>query len=483
MGPDRRSTRIAVLGAGAAGLSAAHGVVSKGASVDVYEARDEVGGVLRSAQVDATDAKSWTYDVGATSMTLKYTAVAKLVDKLKLAPLQRSTDSRNTYVVRDGELVPLPRGPGAVASTPLLSVQAKLRLFMEPFVRKLDDSEASRETVDAFFKRRFSSDLAARIVDPAVAGIYAASPSTLSMRHALPTVWRLEQEHGSVIRPMIRRGGEKDPEAKKLRASVTFAGGMQALPRALASVLQSRGARLRTGQPVRTLRRRNDGTWQVNSNRQRYDAVVCAIPVYALGGISTNIDGVRNAFARLSSLVRYAPMAVTVLGYPRESMSKQAFDGIGVLVPTQESRNGILGVQFSSEGFPQKSRSEAERDTVFVTVYSGGIRDPDAVSKPSSTIANAAKTEIARLLRVDAAPLFSAVQTWPHGIPQPGPEQARVQRAIRLLERNVPGLVMAGNYIDGVGVPDAILSGLNAAKRAIRYVDKLCKITDAVHKR
>ena len=188
------------------------------------------------------------------------------------------------------------------------------------------------------------------------------------------------------------------------------------------------------------------GTWQVNSNRQRYDAVVCTIPAHVLRSVNTNIERVRSAFARLSSLVRYAPMAVTVLGYPRESMSKHVHDGIGVFLPTKESENGILGVQLSSEGIPQKSRTQYEHETVFVTVYSNGTRDPHAVSKASTAVEQVAETKIVRLSRVAAAPTFSAVQTWPCGIRQPGLEQARVRRVVRLLERNVPGLFIAGNY-------------------------------------
>lgn len=57
-GRDRGRTGIEVRSAGASGLCAMHGVVIKGASIHVYEARDEVGGVLRSAQVGASDSKS-----------------------------------------------------------------------------------------------------------------------------------------------------------------------------------------------------------------------------------------------------------------------------------------------------------------------------------------------------------------------------------------------------------------------------------------
>ncbi len=474
MGRERRP-RIAVLGAGAAGLSAAYEAHRKGAEVDVFEANDDVGGVLRSARISPADETSWAYDVGAASMTLKHAEVAKVVDLLDLAPIARSKDRRTTYVVHNGTTVPLPRSPTSLLTTPLLDMRTKLRVLCEPFVKPLEDKrKASYESVAAFFERRFSKQFAARVVDPAVAGIYGAAPDTLLMRYALPSVWKVEREKGSVIWPMLQRIRKSTPESKRLTESSTFADGMQSLPRALARTLNER-SRVFTSTPVRRLRRRRDGTWRVNRRWDRYDAVICTVPAYVLPSIQTNIHPMEKAFANLASLVNYAPMAVTVLGYTRKAIS-HALDGVGVLVPGAESRHGLLGVQFSSEGFPSKSRADGENDMVFLTAYVGGARTPEFAKQAVADIQSGTVAEVNRLLGAKEVPTFSKVHVWENGIPQPGSKQDGVRAAVRRLERAVPGLIVAGNYVNGVGVPDAVLSGLNAAKRAQRYMEKMKSI-------
>ena len=49
------SERVAVLGGGVAGLTAAHELEERGFEVTVYEARDRLGGKARSLPVPGTD--------------------------------------------------------------------------------------------------------------------------------------------------------------------------------------------------------------------------------------------------------------------------------------------------------------------------------------------------------------------------------------------------------------------------------------------
>lgn len=482
MGQRKQRPRIAVLGGGAAGLSAAYAAAKNGATVDVFEQHAEVGGVLLSERVDTNNKQSFAYDLGAGSMQLKHIGVYKLLLKLRLGILSRDAAAKSTYVLHNGTPVPLPRSPGALASTPLLSARAKLRVLMEPLVPRLsEESVARKESVAAFFSRRFSPEFSARVADAAVAGIYAAAPSKLSMRHAMRSFWDIERTNGSLLAPLVARARKSTSGSKRLRESVTIDGGMQQLPLALADALRKRdsGANVRTGTRVRRLARRQDGSWRINGGWARYDAVVCALPAHALVGVSSNLPVVERAFQRLSNLVSYAPVAVSVFGYPRSRISHDV-GAIGVLVPSNESRAGLLGVQFSSEGFSQKKRTDAERDLVFLTVYTGGMRAPGHATKPVAKVEAGARKELARIVGIEGEPSFSRTKVWHKGIPQYGLKHQSVVSAASRIERNVPGLVLAGNYVNGVGVSDAVLSGLDAAKRALKYVDKLRKITESL---
>lgn len=467
MGRKQVKPKIAVLGAGAAGLSAAYGAQKCGFDVDVFEARDDVGGMLRSARINPFETGSWAYDVGAASMTLKYPEVARVVDDLTISSITRDKQRKTTYVVHNGETVALPRSPQSLIFSPLLDAHTKWRVFMEPFAKR----STNAESVYGFFSRRFSEQFAARIIDPAIAGIYAASPKTLLMEYALPSLWKLEKNEGSVIIPMLQRMFKSTPESKKLSESRTFPEGMQSFPRALANAL-NRNSRLFTNTPVSRLRRNHDGTWKVNRRWDRYDAIICALPAHVLPSIGTNVSPVEKAFARITNLVHYAPMAVAVLGFSRKAIS-HALDGVGVLVSGAESRNGLLGVQFSSEGFPSKRRTNNEQDMVYLTAYVGGARKPKFARQPVEKIEEGTIAEVSRLLGVSEKPSFTKIHVWESGIPQPNRNQLTVQRSVRRLERSVPGLVIAGNYVNGVGVPDAVLSGLKAAKRVQMYMSRM----------
>ncbi len=138
----------------------------------------------------------------------------------------------------------------------------------------------------------------------------------------------------------------------------------------------------------------------------------------------------------------------------------------------------MLGVQFSSEGYPDKSRGEAEKDKVFLTVYMGGVRSPKFAEQSEDAVVECAKKEVSEMLGVKGEPCFSRAHIWKKGIPQYDKYHDYVLYTARRLERHAPGLVLAGNYKDGVGLPDALLSGLNAAERALEYIEKIRNLND-----
>lgn len=484
MGRDKSPARIAVLGGGAAGLSAAYAAASNGAQVDVYEARGTVGGALRSGHVREGDENSYAYDFGAASMTRKYKRVVELLRKIKVPMVGRGDDANTTYVLHRGVLEALPRGPGQLLRTKLLSFQAKIRVLLEPLVKCGEPKLTKIESVADFFARRFHRDVSDTVVDAAMTGIYAASPASLSMRHAFSTLWKIERDEGSVILPMLARirKAKKSESAKELRESVTAQGGMQAVPVALERALQVNGrARVRTGTPVWRLSRRGDGSWRVNRSWARYDAVVCALPAYALQDISSNVSSISRAFSRLTKMVTYAPIAVSVLGYRTVDVSrKDLLSSVGVLVPSGEQQGAFLGVQFSSSSFPGKVRLPEEKNMAFFTVYAGGMRALNHVNQELSKIESDAHSQLTKILGVTEPPTFKKTHVWSKAIPQYTRSHEKVVRSARRLERAVPGLVMAGNYIGGVAVPDALLSGMDASRRALLYVEKLGRITEKV---
>ena len=110
----------------------------------------------------------------------------------------------------------------------------KLRVLAEPFIRQNRDNPD--ETLASFARRRVGQEFLDYAVNPFLGGVYACSPEDLCTRHALPRLWRLEQNHGSLVRGTIAlmRAKRKSGTHTKTRL-VSFADGLERLPRALAA--------------------------------------------------------------------------------------------------------------------------------------------------------------------------------------------------------------------------------------------------------
>src|SRR5699024_2943728 len=101
------------------------------------------------------------------------------------------------FIVKSGELQPLPMSLKDALTTPLLSPKGKLRVLMEPFIRKRKDG--AEETVAQFVERRLGRELLDYAINPFIAGIYANRPENLSLKHAFPVMHQIEKKYGSLI--------------------------------------------------------------------------------------------------------------------------------------------------------------------------------------------------------------------------------------------------------------------------------------------
>jgi oxygen-dependent protoporphyrinogen oxidase len=72
-----------------------------------------------------------------------------------------------------------------------------------------------------------------------------------------------------------------------------------------------------------------------------------------------------------------------------------------------------------------------------------------------------------QILGIEAEPLFVRVYKWKGAMAQYGVGHLeRVQR-IEALPKNLPGLALAGNAYSGIGVPDCVRSGKEAASKVL----------------
>lgn len=482
MGQDRpRVPRVAIFGAGPAGLAAAHAITSRHSAVecDLYEARNRVGGVVSSSRDGG-----FLYEAGPNSMNAKYPAVYNLIhEDLQLTSRvrHRSPAAKSYFVVHDGVLRPVPLSLPALLFTPILTPMGKVRILLEPFVPKLKQRvSADHESVGDFFRRRFGIEVSERLVDPFIAGVYASKTAKLSVKYAFHRLWQLERKSGSVFGGLLQSAFARPPSTQKnikisgkeLKASFSFDEGLQVLTDTLFRRLKNvPRVHFKMNRRIRSLDKDNKtGLWGVNYGRHQYDAVISTLPAHAVGDVTSNDEEVIRVFKEMKHRIQYAPVAVVALGFKREQLDHK-LDGFGFLVPTRENRDGLLGVSFSSSIYPDRTAREGD---VLLTAYVGGSRFPEKALMPSKQVISLASRHIQNLVgsrERKLSPSFSRVKLWSQGIPQY--DALKYETAIvemRISEVASPGFFLAGNYRDGVGLPDALLSGMNAAGRTLTYI-------------
>ena len=141
--------------------------------------------------------------------------------------------------------------------------------------------------------------------------------------------------------------------------------------------------------------------------------------------------------------------------------------GYGYVVPSAEGSD-VLACTWTSS----KWEGRAPDGVALIRVYAGRFGGRDVTADPDDELVALARGEV-RLLGIVGEPLLTRVQRWPHGMPQyvlGHPE--RLERIDAALELH-PGLALAGAAYRGVGIPDCIRSGEQAAQAVARALARV----------
>jgi len=433
-----------------------------GVDARVIESSANPGGVIRSERRDGYLLEFGPQSFNATSALLKLCHELNIDDQLVQAPANAPR-----YVLVNGRLQPVPLSPPAFIASSLFGPVTKLRVLRDILGRS--SPPKSDESVAAFTRRKFSSELLDKLVGPFVSGIYAGDPEKLSLRSAFPQLYEAEKSAGSVIRGLLFSAKKRAASAEKPTLQ-TFREGNQTLIHALAANL---GSNLRCGVTVESVgfttasrdSRTDTSTFEVtvraNDREERLttNRLIIATPAEQA---ATLLRGVDPQFESAVSPIAYAPVAVVSLGYPISAI-RHSLDGFGFLVP-RSSGLRILGGVWNSSLFSNR----APDGYVLLTNFVGGATDPSAVSLPESEIVSTVHRELASILGFSQPPSFSHVQAWQRAIPQYNLGHVQHINQLAQLQSKHQSIRLIGNYLHGPALGACVEQALNVAEETIK---------------
>ncbi|MFF7234974.1 protoporphyrinogen oxidase [Streptomyces collinus] len=450
------SRHVVVVGAGVAGLAAAHRLLAGGARVTVLEASGRVGGKLLPGEIAGV-----RVDLGAESMLARRPEAVALAREVGLADRLQPPATASASIWTRGALRPMPKGhvmgvPGtAAALAGVLSDEGLARIERDADLPRTEVGDDV--AVGAYVAARLGREVVDRLVEPLLGGVYAGDAYRISLRSAVPQLYQAALRHDSLT------GAVREIQARAATAGQTgpvfmgLEGGVGSLPLAVAESVRARGGEIVTGAPVTELRRADGGTWRVVAQDRVLDAdaVVVAVPAPAAAAL---LRAEAPAAAAELAAVEYASMALVTLAYRRAETSLP--EGSGFLVPPVDGHT-IKASTFASHKWAWIADDDPGLLVLRTSV--GRYGETEILRRDDADLVDLSRHDLREATGLAAEPVATRVTRWTDGLPQyPVGHHARVAR-VRAHVAAVPGLALCGAHLDGVGIPACIASAYAAA--------------------
>jgi oxygen-dependent protoporphyrinogen oxidase len=461
--------RVAIIGGGVSGLSAAFHLEElrrQGLKFEysVLEAGARLGGVLRSEQLD-----DCLVEAGPDSFLSEKPWAADLCRRVDIGDqLIGSNDAeRKTYILVNRRLVPLPDGLmfmvptnfAAAAASPLFSTRTKLRILRERFLPP--QRTQTDESVADFVERHYGGEMVERLADPLLSGVYGGRAKNLSVRAVLPRFADMEAQYGSLGKAMLaarkkaNQGAAKSGPVPAIFTSLR--NGMQSMTDAIVAHLPPQAVRVEAH--VQAIQREGAG-WVVSAGygSDEFDGVIFAVPAHVAGQLIGMISG---EFAGELRAIPYTSSVTVALVYSGEVRAALP-PGFGFLVPRSEGLQ-MLATTFVHNKFPHR----APPDRALLRCFLGSVDDDDLLALSDEHILAIIRAELRETLNIVEDPRAVRIYRWKNAMAQY--TVGHLERLARIEQSmgNFPTLALAGNGYRGIGVPDCVRSGEEAAKRVL----------------
>jgi oxygen-dependent protoporphyrinogen oxidase len=454
------TNQVVIVGGGVSGLSAAYDLARAGIPHTLIERRPRLGGVIETRCIE-----NCVLEGGPDSFISQKPEALALIKELGLADdvIGSNDHGRITYILRHGRLVRLPEGvmmivPSRVwpiVKSPLLGWGTKLRMGRELLRKPAVNPDRRDRSVAEFVVDHFGQETLDYLAEPLLAGVYGGDPREQSINSVLPRFAEMEAKYGSLGRAVMKSRGRS-------RAGGNTSGTGGPLFRTLKSGLGTLIAKLAGHAHVRhgeaeTIERTGNGfRVRIDSDWMEAQHVVLAGPAWSSAALVRGLDA---ELCALLSRIPYTSSLTLSLCYRRSE-----FDGMhaghGFLIPKKERRR-MAACTFVNAKFDHR----VPQDRILLRCFFGGAGDDAVLEVPDDSLIQMAREELRRILGLTADPVFTSISRWPRSMAQYTVGHAARWREIQARTAAIPGLHLAGNAYTGIGIPDCIRMGRQAAAK------------------
>jgi len=394
---------VTIVGAGIAGMLAAHALNKRGYRVTLIEENERAGGLIKTSKTRHGIAESAAHSLIATQ------AVRELCDELNVKLITPRKESSAKYIVRDGRL----------RRFPLSIPEAAMTLGRAAFVRSDGVANTNLET---WGRRHLGNAASDYLLTPFVRGIFGVQPAELGVAAAYPA---LSLKPGKTLLGSMLFKEKKGTSKRDSKERVAPEFGMGELVTKLDRRLEQKlGPRFRKREKIEDVP----------------DApnIIIATPAYAAASI---LKSSSPALADRLASVKYTPIVSVTVFVDRHSFTHPVH-GTGVLMPACEDRRS-LGILFNSSSFANRVSDDAHVSSF--TVMMGGTSQREWLYASDNEIRQAIKLELFQVLGI-LEPLAVKIHRWPQALPQYSAGLPTVWEEARTTWCTTRGRILFGNY-------------------------------------
>ncbi|KMY53181.1 protoporphyrinogen oxidase [Bacillus sp. FJAT-27231] len=460
--------RVVVVGGGITGLTAAY-YLQKAAktsklplAVTLIEATPRLGGKIRTVKKNG-----FIIEKGPDSFLARKESAIRLAKEVGLGDQLVNSKEGRPCVLVNGKLHPIPEGsivgvPTKITpflTTNLFSVAGKVRAGADFFLPKMELKNDI--SLGGFFRRRLGDEVVEHLIEPLLSRVYAGDIDKLSLMATLPQLYKVGQEHRSLILG-----------AKQIAAALANeSGGFLTLKAGLEELVEGIEERLEGGSVLKGIRvkridKREGEKFVLSLNDGGNiiaDGVVLATSHLTLPFIMPQY-GFFDSLKEMPSM----SIATVAMAFPKEVVSRH-IDGTGFVV----SRNNdvtITACTWVNKRWPHA----VPEGKALLRCYVGRAGDEAIVDLSDAEIEQIVIDDLKKIISLSSKPDFTVVSRWKHAIPQYTiGHKERLDTIEEQIRENLPGLFIAGSSFRGLSIPDCIEQGEAAAQQAAAFISKL----------